>query len=30
MKTVPQCQDYPTLARRSHAPSRLTPAGSGD
>ena len=22
MGTVPQCQDYPALARRSHAPAR--------
>ena len=25
MKTVPQHQDYPALARRSHAPARANP-----
>ena len=25
MKTIPQCQDYPTLARRSHAPACADP-----
>ena len=25
MGTVPQCQDYPALARRSHAPARDDP-----
>ena len=31
METVPQRQDYPALARRSHAPARADPnAGSGD
>ena len=33
MKTVTQCQDYPALARRSHAPARAdtndTNAGPG-
>ena len=30
MGTVPQCQDYPALARRIHAPARADPnAGIG-
>ena len=30
MGTIPQRQDYPALARRSHAPARADPnAGAG-